>query len=79
MARLLRALKALPPVVAITQFVGSHARAAAWLGLSAGICAVLAVGGRNVDLPLRSWLALFAAGVLTAGLCIWIVSAGDED
>jgi hypothetical protein len=77
MTRLLSILRDLPPVVAVTRFSESHPRATAWLGLSTGACASLVVGGRDADLPLRSWLALFAASILTAGMCILIVGGDD--
>ena len=79
MATLLDARKALPPVVALTRFADTHPRAAAWLALSAGVCGILVVSGRNAALPLRPWLALFAAGITTAGLCVWIVGGGEYD
>jgi hypothetical protein len=79
MARLFRTLRSVRAIEDVLCFVTSRPRRAAWLGLSLAICFVLAVAGREADLPLRTWLALFATAFLVAGACVWIASGDDRE
>jgi hypothetical protein len=69
----------MPAVAESLHFVISRPRRAAWLGLSLAICVVLAVAGREADLPLRTWLALFATAFLVAGACVRIANGDDRE
>jgi len=79
MAGLIHALKGVPAVAESLHFVISRPRRAAWLGLSLAICVVFAVAGREADLPLRTWLALFATAFLVAGACVRIANGDDRE
>ncbi|MGQ9908443.1 MAG: hypothetical protein ACUVS2_06360 [Candidatus Flexifilum sp.] len=65
----------LPPV----RWALKHPRLAAWIVLSAGMIALLAVEASDIGLLLHQWIALIAACILVAGACIWIVSWEDDD
>jgi len=64
----------LPPI----KWVMTHPRLAAWLVLSVGMVAMLAIEARDVGLQPGNWIALIVACVVVAGLCIWIISWEDE-
>ncbi len=61
-----------------TNWAADHPRLTAWLVLSVGMVALLAIEARDVGLLPTQWLALIVATVLVAGLCIWIISSEDE-
>jgi uncharacterized membrane protein len=79
MERLIAAVKAYPPVAQLLRAAQGRPRLAAWITLSAVVCTVLAITGRDAALPLRPWLALFSVGILMAGLCIKIVTWEDGE
>lgn len=57
-----------------------HPRLAAWIVLSLGMIILLAIEAREVGLLPTQWIALFAACVLVAGACVWIISwEGDDE
>ena len=64
-----------PPV----KWAVTHPRLAAWIVLSIGMVALVIVEAYDVGLLPGQWVALIAACVLVAGLCIWIISWEDED
>jgi hypothetical protein len=72
---MLNQIKNIPPV----QWAMQHPRVAAWIVLSVGMVALLAIEARDVGLLPGQWLALMAAAVLVAGACVWIISWEDED
>jgi hypothetical protein len=72
-------LRNLDPLSPVSRFADKHTHLAAWLLLSTALCTTLVLAGREADLPLRTWLALFAAAVLTAGACVGIVGTGDGE
>lgn len=72
---MMNTLKNLPPV----RWAGVHPRLAAWIVLSAGMVILLVIEARNVGLLAGQWIALIAAVVLVAGVCIWIISWEDDD
>lgn len=51
-----------------------------WAALAVGMVLILAVAARHVGFTASQWLALIAATVALAGLCVWIISweSGDE-
>ncbi|MGJ3241105.1 MAG: hypothetical protein ACFE0Q_20510 [Anaerolineae bacterium] len=63
----------------VIKWAQTHPRVSAWIVLSTGMVAMLLYFGRNVGLTAFNWVALIIATVLTAGLCIWIISWEDED
>ena len=56
-----------------------HPRLAAWIVLSVGMIVLLVIEARDVGLLPGQWIALMAACVVVAGLCIWIISWEDGD
>lgn len=62
-----------------TQWASAHPRLTAWLVLSVGMVSMLLYFGRDVGLTSFNWFSLIVATVLTAGLCIWIISWEDEE
>lgn len=57
----------------------THPRLSAWLVLSIGMVGMLLYFGRDVGLTGFNWISLIVATILTAGLCIWIISWEDEE
>lgn len=60
-------------------WASTHPRLSAWIVLSLGMVGMLLYFGRNVGLTAFNWFSLIVATVLTAGLCIWIISWEDEE
>lgn len=65
--------------VSTMNWASTHPRLAAWIVLSVGMVAMLLFFGRDVGLTAFNWFSLIVATVLTAGLCIWIISWEDEE
>lgn len=63
----------------IFKWISTHPRASAWAVLSAGMVILLVIEIRDVGLLPTQWLAMMAACVLVAGLCVWIISWEDKD
>lgn len=63
----------------IVKWASLHPRLSAWLVLSVGMVGMLLYFGRDVGLTAFNWVSLIIATVLTAGLCIWIISWEDEE
>jgi len=60
-------------------WASTHPRLSAWVVLSVGMVGMLLFFGRDVGLTAFNWFSLIVATVLTAGLCIWIISWEDEE
>lgn len=63
----------------VMKWASTHPRLAAWLVLSTGMVGMLLYFGRDVGLTGFNWFSLIVATILTAGLCIWIISWEDEE
>ena len=63
----------------VVKLASLHPRVTAWLVLSIGMVSMLLFFGREVGLTPFNWISLIIATVLTAGLCIWIISWEDEE
>lgn len=63
----------------ITNWASTHPRLSAWIVLSIGMVGMLLYFGRDVGLTAFNWVSLIIATILTAGLCIWIISWEDEE
>ncbi|GAB5494687.1 MAG: hypothetical protein Phog2KO_49020 [Phototrophicaceae bacterium] len=63
----------------VVKLASLHPRVTAWLVLSIGMVSMLLYFGRDVGLTPFNWISLIIATVLTAGLCIWIISWEDEE
>ena len=55
-----------------------HPRVAAWIVLSVCMVVLLVIEAREVGLLFTQWIALIAATVGVAGLCVWIISWEDN-
>jgi len=64
---------------AVKQFAVQHPRLVAWLVLAVGMVIILAWSARDVGLLPGQWIALIAATVGLAGLCVWIIGWEDEE
>jgi protein-S-isoprenylcysteine O-methyltransferase Ste14 len=63
----------------VKQFVSRHPRLTAWAVLAIGMVAILAWSARDVGLLWTQWIALIAATIGLAGLCVWIIGWEEED
>lgn len=72
-------LRKIPVLGALVSAYEARPRIVAWIVLSVGIIALLLVEARDVGLMATQWLALAVAAVLVSGLCVWIVTFGDDD
>ena len=61
----------------IKGFLSKHPQIGMWIVLAAGMVGILLWTSRDVELLLRQRLALVAATIVLAGLCVWII--GWED
>ena len=55
-----------------------HPRVAAWIVLSVCMVVLLVIEAREVGLLFTQWIALIAATVGVAWLCVWIISWEDN-
>ena len=72
---MLERLKQLPGVA----WAEAHPRLSAWIVLALGMVILLAIEARDVGLLAGQWIALIAATVAVAGLCIWIITWDDDE
>ena len=63
----------------VVDWAKAHPRLAAWIGLAAGMDAMVAYEARDVGLLTGQWIGLLIATTLVAGLCIWIIGWDDEE
>jgi len=61
------------PVERIRGFFSRHPRIAMWIVLALGMVIILLWASKDVELLVRQRLALVAATIGLAGLCVWIV------
>ena len=50
-----------------------------WAVLATGMVAILLYEARNVGLNAGNWFWLIVSTILVAGLCVWIISWGDDE
>ena len=62
----------------VKQFVSRHPRLTAWTVLAVGMVAILVWSARDVGLLWTQWIALIAATIALAGLCVWIIGWEEE-
>jgi hypothetical protein len=63
----------------IKTWIQAHPNLTAWLVLALGMVTLLVFEARQVGLETSQWFWLIVITILVAGLCIWIISWGDED
>ncbi len=57
----------------IREFVSKHPRLVSWLVLALGMVIMLLWAAKDVGLLPGQMVALVAATILLAGLCVWII------
>ncbi len=60
-------------------FANQHPRIVAWIALAIGMVIILLWAAKDVGLLPTQLLALAAATVILAGLCVWIIGWEDEE
>lgn len=63
----------------IKNWIMQHPNLSAWFVLALGMVILLLVEARDVGLDTSQWFWLIVITILVAGLCIWIVSWGDDE
>jgi hypothetical protein len=63
----------------VKNWIQAHPNLTAWLVLATGMIILLVMEARNLGLAASQWFWLIVITALVAGLCIWIISWGDED
>jgi hypothetical protein len=61
----------------LRKWIDRHPRLAAWLVLAVGMVIIVVLSAKDVGLLPTQMLALIAATIGLAGLCVWII--GWED
>ena len=62
----------------IKNLIKAHPNLTAWLVLSIGMVAILIWEAQDVGLETSQWFWLIVIAIVVAGLCIWIISWGDD-
>jgi hypothetical protein len=63
----------------IKSLVQTHPNLTAWFVLATGMVVLLVLEARKVGLAASQWFWLVVITILVAGLCIWIISWGDDE
>jgi hypothetical protein len=56
----------------------NHPNLVSWAVLAIGMVAIVVIAARNVGFQPLQWVAIIAATVALAGLCVWIISWEDD-
>ena len=64
---------------AIKNWVTNHLNLAAWFVLALGMVIILVFEARDVGLQPVQWIWLILVTILVAGICVWIISWGEDD
>jgi hypothetical protein len=63
----------------VKSLVKTHPNLSAWFVLATGMVVLLVLEARKVGLAASQWFWLVVITILVAGLCIWIISWGDDE
>ncbi|MFN2270551.1 MAG: hypothetical protein ACK2US_06935 [Anaerolineae bacterium] len=63
----------------LKQFIGQHPRLTSWFVLAVGFVVILVISAHNVGFTAGQWVALIAATIGLAGLCVWIIGWEDGE
>jgi uncharacterized protein YqhQ len=63
----------------VKKWITQHPNLTAWFVLAFGMVAILVYEARDVGLETMQWFWLIVVTTLVAGVCIWIISWGDDD
>ena len=61
------------------QWFTNHPNLTAWFGLALGMVLILVYEARQIGLQASQWFWLVVITILVAGLCVWIISWGDDE
>ena len=64
---------------AIKNWIKAHPNLTAWFVLALGMVIILVWEARDVGLETSQWFWLIVVAIAVAGLCIWIISWGDDE
>ena len=64
---------------AIKNWIKAHPNLTAWFVLAIGMVAILVWEAQDVGLETSQWFWLIVVAIAVAGLCIWIISWGDDE
>lgn len=60
-------------------WITNHPNLTAWLVLAVGMVLILLFEAQDVGLQTSQWLWLILITIGVAGLCVWIISWGDDE
>ena len=60
-------------------WITNHPNLSAWFALALGMVLILLFEAREVGLQASQWFWLINITILIAGLCVWIISWGDDE
>jgi hypothetical protein len=63
----------------VKDWMGRHPQLTAWVVLAVGMVIILIFAAKDVGLLPMQWVALIAATILLAGLCVWIIGWDGEE
>jgi len=64
-------------VAHLRNWIGRHPKLSAWTALAVGMVIIVILSAKDVGLLPSQMLALIAATIGLAGLCVWIISWED--
>lgn len=60
-------------------WITNHPNLSAWFALALGMVLILLYEARELGLQASQWFWLIVITILVAGLCVWIMSWGDDE
>ena len=60
-------------------WITNHPNLTAWFALALGMVLILLYEARELGLQASQWFWLMFITILVAGLCVWILSWGDDE
>lgn len=60
-------------------WITNHPNLSAWFALALGMVLILLYEARELGLQASQWFWLIVITTLVAGLCVWIISWGDDE
>ncbi|MDA0243230.1 MAG: hypothetical protein OT477_07425 [Chloroflexi bacterium] len=60
-------------------WITNHPNLSAWFALALGMVLILLYEARELGLQASQWFWLIVITILVAGLCVWIISWGDDE
>lgn len=65
--------------MSIKEWASRHPRLVMWAVLAVGMVVILIWSAKDVGLLPGQWAALIVTTILLAGLCVWIISWGEDE